>query len=303
MIKTGVGSVQSWECDVNGHLNLRHYAAHATDGLASLAVALGLGARAAAGHNARLTILRVHMRFLREMRAGTPFVFMGGVIESGGETLRLYQHMLDASTDAVAATFISDAALVDQLTQAPQRLPDQALARAARLNIALPALGAPKGLAIEAARPAPTWEEADRLGLRLSQQSIVLSSECDDFGLMAQRAYMGRFVDAVPHLTAHMPGLHGGAEARIGTVALEARLIYRAAAREGDVLALRSGLKSLAGKTAIRIHWLFNLETGAPVASAEILSVFLDLTTRKAIEPDTEQRREMEKQLVPGLSA
>jgi acyl-CoA thioester hydrolase len=210
---------------------------------------------------------------------------------------------VDASTEAVVATFTSDAALVDPVTQASRPLPDQALARAARLNIIVPPLGAPKGLAAEAPRPAPTWEEADRLGLRLSQQATVLSSECDGFGVMTQRAYMARFVDAIPHLTAHVPGLDGGTQARVGTVALEARLIYRGAPREGDVLALRSGLKSLAGKTAVRVHWLFNLDTWEPVATAEILSVFLDLTTRKAIEPDAEQRREMEKQLVPGLSA
>jgi acyl-CoA thioester hydrolase len=303
MIKAGLGSVQSWECDVNGHLNLRYYAAHATDSLASLAVALGLGARAAASRNARFTILRHHMRFLREMRAGTPFAFTGGVVESTGETLRLYQQMTDASTDEVSATFITDAALLDQATRAPQRLGDQTCERAANLRVDVPSYGAPKGLALDAVRAAPTWDEADRLGLRLSGQGIVLSRECDGSGLMTQGAYMARFVDAIPHLTAHIPGLRGDADVKIGTVALEARVIYRDAPREGDVLALRSGLKTLAGKTATRVHWLFNLETGEAVATGEILSIFLDLRTRRAVEPAAEQRHEMEKQLLPGLSA
>jgi acyl-CoA thioester hydrolase len=168
--------------------------------------------------------------------------------------------------------------------------------------MAVPTHGAPRGLALDAPRAAPTWEEADRLGLRLTQQSILVSSECDSRGLMAARAYMGRFVDSIPHLTAHIPGFGRDAEAKIGTVALEARLVYRGVPREGDVLALRSGLKALTGKTAIRVHWLFNLETGEAVATDEVLSVFLDLRTRKSIEPDAEQRREMEKQLVPGLT-
>ena len=45
MIETAMGSAQTWECDAMGHMNVQFYIARATDGLAAIGLALGLGSQ------------------------------------------------------------------------------------------------------------------------------------------------------------------------------------------------------------------------------------------------------------------
>ncbi|HYD73663.1 MAG TPA: thioesterase, partial [Candidatus Binatia bacterium] len=63
------GSVNSWECDDGGHLNVRFHFERAMIGLAHFARALEMP-RAAAG--ATLAPLEAHIRFLKEARPGAP---------------------------------------------------------------------------------------------------------------------------------------------------------------------------------------------------------------------------------------
>jgi|HubBroStandDraft_1064217.scaffolds.fasta_scaffold02828_10 acyl-CoA thioester hydrolase len=302
MIEIGLGSAQSWECDFNGHLNLRYHVAYACNSIAPLAVALGLGPRHLRNQGLELSIIDHHIRFLREIRAATPFVFTGGVIDLADDRLRFYQEMRNALTGEIAATFIAAAGLFDQATHAPRRLPEKAVERAQRLTVQVPDHGAPRGLAHDTPRSAPTWEDADRLRLYLTHLGALTADECDSRGLILPHAFVGRIFDGHPHYAARTEGYHP-ADAAVGTVVLEARVVYRTVPRQGEALALRSGLKTTRGKTAIKVHWLFNLETGEPVATGEVLTIFLDLATRKSIEPDAARRRRMEEEAVPELSA
>ena len=45
MIDVMRSSVNTWECDSMGHMNVRHYSARAGDALARVALELGLGPR------------------------------------------------------------------------------------------------------------------------------------------------------------------------------------------------------------------------------------------------------------------
>ncbi len=72
-------------------------------------------------------------------------------------------------------------------------------------------------------------------------------------------------------------------------------------AREGDVLVLKSGLKSVGQKTYIWCHWLFDAESGACFATAEAVAVAMDLATRKAIEIPPDMRKMLEALVIPDL--
>jgi acyl-CoA thioester hydrolase len=302
MIRTGAGSVQSWECDFRGHLSLHRYVAHATESLASLALALGVGPGHQRAQGTQFVDLDHHVRFLREMRSGTPFVLFGGVIGIAGDKLRLYQEMRNALTGAVAATFIVEAAIVDQ-TRTPKELPDQIPRLASAVKVEVPEHGAPKGVSLDAPRPAPRMAEADELGLYVTQQSVVLAGECDRGGFAMTPAYASRVYDASPHLTIHIRDVDQSESPDISGVAVECRFIHRRPAREGQVLTVMSGIRAVGSKTLTWVHWLFDAESGEAVATAETVGVRFDSATRKAIEFNGEARRALEKRSIPGILA
>ena len=115
------------------------------------------------------------------------------------------------------------------------------------------------------------------------------------------RHYMGRVSDAIPNLIAQTRG-EDRSTSRIGGAALEYRFVYRTPAREGDLLVLKSGLKSVAGKTYVWCHWLFDAETGESIATAEAVAISMDLVERKAIEIPPDMRANLERLIIPGLS-
>ncbi|MCA3376209.1 MAG: thioesterase family protein, partial [Roseomonas sp.] len=118
MIVIGKGSVQSGECDVMGHMNVRHYIARAGDGLAWLALALGI-----TPDRGFFVPVDQHIRFLREMAAGTPFTIFGGIVERRGDRLRTYVEIRNSGTGVASAALVSDIALRDPASGAELPLP------------------------------------------------------------------------------------------------------------------------------------------------------------------------------------
>jgi acyl-CoA thioester hydrolase len=301
MIEIGLGSVQSWECDVMGHMNVQFYVARCGDSLPALLLALGLGPRQCRALDAELAPVDQHIRFHKELRPGEPFTILGGVLAQDGDTLRLYQEMRNTLTGAVAASLITVAALVDGERRFRLPLPEAVKLRAASLVEDLPEHGRPRGLVLDPPRPRPDWAEADRLGLALTQQAAVGPQECDMRGLMVPRAVIGRVADSIPNMVAKTRGADRSAE-KHGGAALEYRLIYHATPRQGDVLALRAGIKSIGAKAITWGHWLFDRESGEAVATTEAVAVAFDLATRKSVALSEAMRLSLGKFLVPELS-
>jgi acyl-CoA thioester hydrolase len=301
LIEVGRNSVQSWECDTMGHMNVQFYVARASEGLAALAAELGLGPNYTRVHDTAFYPIDQHLRFLRELRPGTPFTMHAGVLEAEGHSLRAYLEMRHALTEAPAATFIMDCIFAERSGLRPKSMPSGAFERVDILKTVLPAHGTPRGVSLGEPGDAPTLEYANSLNLFHTYQGVVMPQDCDTFGYMMTRAYMGRVSDAIPNLLAQLIGRDRG-QSDVGGAALEYRFVFRKAAQVGDVLGLRSGLKSVGGKTYTFVHWLFDLDTGDIVATAEAIAVSLDLTARKAIEIPPEMRAQLEKHLVAGLS-
>ena len=146
VIEIGMGSVQIGECDVMGHMNVRHYVSRALEALDWLGLELGLAPAYAREHGAALVPADHHISFVREFPAGTPFSVHGGVVRHCGETLRLYQEIRNTAAGAVAATVITDAVLADTRTGARRHLPSDVANAAAPLEAAVPDYAAPRGL-------------------------------------------------------------------------------------------------------------------------------------------------------------
>ena len=284
-----------------GHMNVQFYVAKADEGMAALALALGLGHRVQQENGAALVAREHHIRFHRELRPGAPFALRGGVLRALTEGVELYEEMSNIAGGELSATFFTRAEWCDQTTRGGLPLPVAAIAKAAAISIDLPLHGAPRGLEMMPPRPAPILNDAERLGMVTTYRGAVLSEHCDRAGFMTPRHYMGRVSDAIPNLIAQTDGTDRSTSST-GGAALEYRFVYREPAREGDVLVLKSGLKSVGAKTYVWCHWLFDAESGSSVATAEAVAIALDLTTRKAIDIPPAMRTGLEKLVIPGLT-
>jgi acyl-CoA thioester hydrolase len=302
MIEVVRSSVQTWECDQMGHMNVQFYTSKADEGLTALSAALGLSPRALKSNRAALIPREQHTRFHRELRPGAPYVIKASVVAAKSEGLIVYQEMQNAVDGTVAATFVTRAEWADVEVRGGLPLPVAAVAKAANIGVDLPAHGAPRGLDMAPPRRTPSLAEAEKLGLMTTFRGAILRENCDAHGYMLMRHYMGRVSDAIPHLIALTRGEDRSASGR-GGAALEYRFVYRAPAAEGDLLVIKSGLKSVASKTYVWCHWLLDGETGECFATAEAVAVAMDLATRKAIEIPPDLRAHLENLVVPGLSA
>lgn len=287
MIVIGRGSVQQEECDVMGHMNVRHYVARVADALAWLLLEAGLPPSRGA-----LAVKDQHIRFLREMAPGTPFTIVGGILSATGDRLRTFAEIRNSATGAPAATFVTDLGAMEGPLPA-------GLAPGAPC-VALPGHAAPRGLAFGTPRPLPDRAAALAMGLNEAYCGAVRPGECDRDGIMRPDGVIARVWDGVPNLRNRGTGL-GAKEEGAGSAALEYRLVHLAPLRAGQLVTVTSGLRALGEKTTTWTHLLHDGETGAPVAAAEAVGVAFDLATRKAIAIPPAQRAALEGLLVPGL--
>lgn len=117
-------SVQTWECDQMGHMNVQFYLDKAASGLMVLAQHLGMGPAFTANDGAQLVAREHHIRFLREQRAGAALYMNAGILEVGDEGLTAYLELANPGTGDIAATFIVEAELRKPGVERPLPLPD-----------------------------------------------------------------------------------------------------------------------------------------------------------------------------------
>ena len=117
MIDVARSSVQTWHSDQMGRMNVQFYMEHASQGLAALAVHLGLGPRFIHAENAKLVARDHHVRFLREQRPGAPFTIRAGVLDVLDYGMRVYLEMYNKNSGESAATFAADVELQDEDTR------------------------------------------------------------------------------------------------------------------------------------------------------------------------------------------
>jgi len=301
LIETFRSSVQTWECDQMGHMNVQFYVARETDGIAALSGALGLRPRSAGITQAMLIPHEQHIRFHRELRPGAPYVGHGGVIQARSEGLILLQEMKHSLSGITAATFVTYAQWCDIEYRSGLPLPAIAIAKSAELTIDMPPQAAPRGLDMGPPRPAPTLAEANDLGMFTTLRGVITDDLCDATGFLRTHHYMGRLSDSIQNLLAQTTGRSRDGS-NVGGAALEYRFVYRKPARTGDLLVIKSGLKSVGAKTYCWCHWLFDADTGECFATAEAVAISLDLETRKAIDIPPEMRETLNRLVVPGVS-
>lgn len=291
------GSVNTWECDDGGHLNVRFHFERAMIGLAHFASALGMPRASSPSAGATLVPLEAHVRFLREARPGAPLSMHGGVVDLGETDATLCLDMRHAD-GAPASCFTIRVAHAN--TNDFRAFPWSSRTRTAaqRLSCALPDHATARSIDLARAPGEASRARAVELGAMRIGGALVQPDQCDAFGRLRGEQFVGRISDSVPNLLARWrQEAQGVAGAPAGAV-VEARFVFRRFPRAGDLIEVHSGVAEVGEKTLRLVHWIVDPESGAAWASMEAVALTFDTATRKAIAPSPEARAAMQQRVV-----
>ncbi|HYD86511.1 MAG TPA: thioesterase family protein [Vitreimonas sp.] len=296
------GSVNTWECDDGGHLNVRFHLERAFAGLAHMAAALELPRAFGEAASSTLLPIEAHIRFLKEARPGAALIMHGGVVELGESEAAFCLDMRHAD-GAPASCFTLRAAHVE--TRALRPFPWSARTREAaeRLLIAAPEHSKPRSIDLGKPPAEASRQRAIELGARRIGAALVTPDQCDAFGRLRGEHVVGRVSDSVPNLLADWRKAAADNGASPAGAVVEARLVFRRFPRAGDLIEVHSGIIEVGDKTLRLVHWLVDPESGACWASMEAVALTFDTVTRKALAPSAEARKRVAKLVVAGLSA
>jgi acyl-CoA thioester hydrolase len=304
MLEVLRASVNTWECDQMGHLNVRHYFARASQGLSLLALQLGLPPAQLRAERRLLRPTDQHVRFHHELRPGAPFTVCAGVLEARSDVLRVYEELRAVASERVSATIVSDVRLLASGAdgrESPIEFSLDVVQRARELYMPLPEHAQPRGVSVAPPRPAP--ERGDALAQRMIGAYLgpVLPEDCDASGHMLESNFMARISDGIGHFFRQVrEGLRPDG---VGGAALEYRYVYRALPRAGDLIEVRSCLTGLGRKTLHLGHAVFDVETGRCLATSEAIAVSFDLAARKSVEIPEDARAAMSQHIVSDFGA
>ena len=150
------------------------------------------------------------------------------------------------------------------------------------LTVEIPGYGQPRGLSLEK-EPLMSLSQASQKNMIDSFEAVILLRQCDNMSKIKPSAYMGVVSDSTPHLLAYTGTIDENGMTNVGSAALEYKFDFFEYVPLGSHLKIKSGIQSLSNKTFVWKHWIFNVETGKPVALASAVAVTMDLQSRKSI--------------------
>lgn len=279
------GSVNSWECDENDHLNVRfHIEKHwqtLSGGLTMLALSPQTDVQTLHRH---LTVQ--HVRFLREARLAAPLSGTVGVVGATAEYVDVLTQLRQSFTDELMSSCVHR--LTGFAGHADNALPDDAAPRGIE-DVDLPHAQ----LALAAAR---------EHGFQTIGFGVINTAECLPGGELGVHNYMARLSDSMPHLWGQLHAQRGVIDEDEGGAVLEYRLRYHRPLRVGEGYEITSGIRAVGAKVQRFAHLMFNSADGELCVSSEAIGVRMDLRARAAKVLSDEMRRHMRARMIKPFS-
>lgn len=308
MIELYRGSINTWECDEMGHMNVRFYVAKMMEGLAELSHHIGLPGAFRPGAQQVLRPRDQHIRFMKEAHAGSPFTMRGCILDVTDTSILLYQQ-IDHYTGEPCAAFRTWVDLVDADSGKPEAWSTVSRKKLQSLRGEAPAACAPRSIDLSVPpRATATMADADAVNAPVIGRGVVLPQHMDVTGHMQAEFFIGRVSDSVGHLlrpwreTLAEQARARGETVRTGGAVLEYRLAYRRWPRAGDRFVIRSGRGFQKEKTHAFIHWLIDPDTGAAWCTSEAVAIALNLETRKIMPATPEMQAALASVAPAGLT-
>lgn len=275
-VETWRGMVAAWHCDEMGHQSARYYAAQAMEALHETFALLEFRT---AGHDSDLpVVVEHHIRFHRELRAGTPVHVRSAVCGMTDREIRIAQILVMSITGEVAAGFVARC----RRPVVGRSWPTAAGEHMPALAADLPEAWAPRGIGDERAIGPIDLATADRIGMGTGARGVIAPGECGIDGAYRTESFIARFSDATRLLMLQVQEA-AGIDRPTGGAALEARCAYFTYPRAGDRFVIRTGIAKLSTKTRLVDYWMLDPGSGRPWCAMRSLETMLDLETRRAI--------------------
>ncbi len=292
--------VTSDQIDHLGHMNVRFYGIHARAGADRLLASLGLLGRADQVVFQRDSIVR----HLREQLVGAPLAVRGGVVAATAQAVRLYQELVNTTTEEVAATFVTSFELEDRRTREAVPLDAEVVDAGHRAIVAAPVERLPRTIVAEQdpTTGAPTLATLRDLDLAMRLPRVIDPAFCDDDGFvaatdLAELVWSG---EATPGREFRpLADLADGVQ--LGFATLESRATWARPARAGDRVQSFDAVIELRAKTMVTRHWLMEVDSAELIAVLEVVNVAFDTARRRAVEIPEALRVRMGARLLPEL--
>ena len=280
-------AVNKWECDENGHLNVRYFFAKTQQGLAHLLAELGLTPAVLAAKNVKPKFVTQHIRLHREILQGVPLTLRGALIAHNDTELVLYSEIRHTQDETLFASVTTTLQIVDANTGTPQSVDISA----AISRIEVPEQGQIRSLHPES-KPSLSIADARDVGYAETARGIAMSEECDRTDEMENFQYAGHIADAIPNFMSTIQSVEELAlrsAGELGGAVVEIRVDYYAPLAPGKRFVILSGLRSFTAKTMRISHLFFDLDSNRLVLHSQGIAVALDLKARRAV-PFTNDR-------------
>lgn len=291
---SGVGAVNTWECDRWGHLNVQFYLERLADAQAAAVTNLDMGPSALRAAGLRAASVADRIVFRHELRAGSIYRLhsAAGPLTAEG-LLTVYTHMLDEEAGRQAAQMESLLRLEFVEGAVPRPWPAELRERAT--GPADSASGTPGPLPQPKHR-APADIDVGRLAL--THRTTVESWDCAR-GWMRPSAQIARVSGADDGLMRELGmGQAAVASRGWGSAALDFDIHYQRPASVGTAVDIRSGVLAIDARTYHCVHYLIDAASGAVLTTVTMVGVLFDLQTRKAVPAPDELRAAAQKLMV-----
>lgn len=308
MIEVYRGSINTWECDEMGHMNVRFYVAKMMEGLAEVAHVAGLGQAFRERGPSTLRPRDQHIRFMREAKAGDPFTMRACVLEVTDSSVLLYQQT-DHMSGEPSASYRSWIDHVDVSTGVAFPWSPETRSRLEALKGEPDPACAPRSIDLSTpARETARMADADAVSAPLIGRGVFKTEECGLTGHVMPEFFIGRLSDSIAHLlrpwrqTVADAAVARGETVRMGGAVLEYRLVYRRWPRAGDRFVIRSGRGFQKEKVHSFIHWIVDPDSGEAWCTTEAVAVALNLETRKIMSATPDMQAALARVAPAGLS-
>lgn len=300
------GGVATWECDEMGHMNTRFYVARCMEAITMLFGRSGLPRLLAVGSETTLAVRTMHIRFLREARAGSSMHISAGFAAIGNGTADIVAMMFDTASNDCAATFRIHLHHVASTDGSGRPWPETFANHIATELTETPRLAMPRGTGDLPTMISASGVRAEQLGLHRLGQGAVPHQACDPWGRMLPYAFVGAMADSVRNIITPLREACARHSDRtgphFGAAALEFLIGVDGLPASGDCWEVRSGLARVDGRTMNIVNWMLDPFSGRPFGSMEVVAICFDLETRKLLPIAPAAQAELAGWTIPDLT-
>jgi acyl-CoA thioesterase FadM len=290
------------QIDHLGHMNVQFYSVAARAGAAAKLASLGLA------DDDRQVVVEpdIYVRHHREQLAGSPLEVRGGVLEASADRIRLYEELVNAETDDVAATFVLAFGVRARADRAPLAIDPAVVESARTTTVTVPEHGRPRSISLvedPTARP-PALDLLRQRDLAMREVRVVGDAETDADGFTTGRSIPELVWGGVATPGREFRPLEPLADGSpMGFATMETRASWVRPAKVGDRLQSFGAEVDIQAKTMLGRNWLFDVDRGELVAVFSLVNLAFDLTNRRAVRIPDDVRRRLERRLHPDLVA